>query len=266
MTTPPITPKASKRVDLALCPLDPLTMEEALFEIAILRHSSEYHYVVTPNIDHLQRLYLNPDDAFLREIYRNASLSLCDSRVLKILTPIFGVSMPAAVPGSTLTKQIFDQLLKPEDRILIIGGENAVIEILSEQYPHLDIEHINPTMGFIHRPVEVEEIISATREMDPDYLFIAVGSPQQEILASRIGQVARRGVALCVGASLLFLTGKESRAPEWVQAASCEWLYRMIKNPRRLAKRYAMNLIHLPGILHALRAKVVADAGVGVDV
>jgi exopolysaccharide biosynthesis WecB/TagA/CpsF family protein len=47
-----------------------------------------------------------------------------------------------------------------------------------------------------------------------------------------------RGLALCVGASLNFITGSERRAPQWMQQAGIEWLYRLLHNPRRLAGRY----------------------------
>ncbi|SHF23333.1 polymer biosynthesis protein, WecB/TagA/CpsF family [Microbulbifer donghaiensis] len=247
------TQEQPQRIDLPLCPFDAVKMDEAIREIQSLAKSKQYHYVITPNIDHLQRLYLSSDDSSLREIYRQSSLSLCDSRVLKLLMPVIGVSVPEAVPGSTLTCRLFDQLLGPADRILIIGGDRKVIEALREQYCDLDISHINPSMGFIKKPQEVEEIVRATCALNPDYIFIAVGSPQQELLAHRIGTAPCRGVALCVGASLLFMTGQEKRAPDWMQTISCEWLYRMISNPRRLVRRYILNLIYLPGIVNTLR-------------
>jgi UDP-N-acetyl-D-mannosaminuronic acid transferase (WecB/TagA/CpsF family) len=45
-------------------------------------------------------------------------------------------------------------------------------------------------------------------------------------------------LALCIGASINFLTGSERRAPRWMQLIGFEWLYRLMNDPRRLAKRY----------------------------
>jgi UDP-N-acetyl-D-mannosaminuronic acid transferase (WecB/TagA/CpsF family) len=68
---------------------------------------------------------------------------------------------------------------------------------------------------------------------------LAIGSPQQEIIAQRLKERGiARGLALCVGASINFLTGIEKRAPLWMREAGLEWLYRLTKNPRRLWKRY----------------------------
>ena len=243
----------TERFELSLCPIDAVGMDDAVNEIQRLSKSNRCHYVVTPNVDHLQRLYLSRDGSALREIYRQASLSLCDSRILRLFMPLIGVSVPEVVPGSSLTQRLFDHILVAEDRILIIGGEKEVIESVRKKYQHLNIEHINPSMGFIYKAEEVDEIVRATHAVEPDYIFIAVGSPQQELLAHRIGAEIPRGIALCVGASLLFMAGKEKRAPGWVQTLSCEWFYRMLKNPRRLIKRYLMNLIYLPRIVYSMR-------------
>jgi exopolysaccharide biosynthesis WecB/TagA/CpsF family protein len=66
-----------------------------------------------------------------------------------------------------------------------------------------------------------------------------VGAPQQEAVAHALRIRGRaRGLALCVGASLNFITGAERRAPQWMQRAGLEWLYRLSQDPRRLANRY----------------------------
>jgi exopolysaccharide biosynthesis WecB/TagA/CpsF family protein len=77
--------------------------------------------------------------------------------------------------------------------------------------------------------------------------------PQQEILAGHIAdQPQARGVGLCIGASIDFLTGQQRRAPVWVQKAGLEWLYRLLSDPRRLASRY---LIECPRIFFLICLK-----------
>jgi Glycosyl transferase WecG/TagA/CpsF family len=72
-------------------------------------------------------------------------------------------------------------------------------------------------------------------------IFLAVGRPQQEILASRIADHPQaRGVGLCIGASIDFLTGIQRRAPLWIQNSGLEWLYRLISDPQRFARRYLL--------------------------
>jgi len=74
------------------------------------------------------------------------------------------------------------------------------------------------------------------------FVFLAVGSPQQEVLAAAITATGRAtGTALCIGASLEFLTGVSRRAPAWMQRAGLEWLFRLGSDPHRLARRYLLN-------------------------
>jgi exopolysaccharide biosynthesis WecB/TagA/CpsF family protein len=79
------------------------------------------------------------------------------------------------------------------------------------------------------------------------FVFLCVGAPQQEMVAKAIlDRGDARGVGLCVGASLEFLTGRVARAPLWMQRARLEWLHRLASEPRRLGRRY---LIEGPKIL-----------------
>ena len=71
------------------------------------------------------------------------------------------------------------------------------------------------------------------------FCLLAVGCPQQEALARALQERGRaRGLALCVGASINFLTGTERRAPKWMQRIGLEWMYRLALNPTRMARRY----------------------------
>jgi exopolysaccharide biosynthesis WecB/TagA/CpsF family protein len=112
-------------------------------------------------------------------------------------------------------------------------------------------------MGFIMKLEAVEDCLSFIERQSPfRFCFLAVGSPQQEMLAALLRQRGiARGLALCIGASLNFLTGRERRAPLWMQRLSLEWLYRLARDPRRLWVRY---LVRGPRIFgHLRQAQVV---------
>jgi exopolysaccharide biosynthesis WecB/TagA/CpsF family protein len=102
------------------------------------------------------------------------------------------------------------------------------------------LHHIQPPMNFIRDPVAVETCVRQVESLSPfRFCFLAVGSPQQEIVAQQLkARGIARGLALCVGASINFVTGIEKRAPPWMRRIGCEWLYRLSRNPKRLAYRY----------------------------
>ncbi|MEX1199547.1 MAG: WecB/TagA/CpsF family glycosyltransferase [Methylophaga sp.] len=84
------------------------------------------------------------------------------------------------------------------------------------------------------------------RHIDPErfsVIILAMGMPKQETLATKIkGEIKGNGVIICGGAILDFYAGRFKRAPAWVQKCSLEWLYRLIKEPRRLFKRYVIGI------------------------
>ena len=109
---------------------------------------------------------------------------------------------------------------------------------------------LSPRIGFENYPDSFEEALRFIEDNPARLVFLAVGSPRQEIVARAL---AARGIAvgtgLCVGASLEFLAGTEWRAPLLVQKAGLEWAWRLTQNPQRLWRRY---LVDDPAILRLL--------------
>jgi exopolysaccharide biosynthesis WecB/TagA/CpsF family protein len=199
--------------------------------------SETYAYAVTPNVDHLIRFC---DDPSFRELYRTAGFVLLDSRFLAyLLRLVAGLRLPTS-PGSDVTAHLFDEVIMPDDKVVVIGGSAEQAEILSKRYGLKALRHLNPPMGFINDPAAVDECLRFVENESPfRFCLLAVGCPQQEMLAKALQSRGRaRGLALCIGASINFLTGGERRAPKWIQHAGLEWLYRLLNDPTRLARRY----------------------------
>lgn len=196
-----------------------------------------YGFVVTPNVDHLIRCH---DDASFREIYASASFVLLDSRVAARLLRLFKAQTFPVCPGSDLTAALFSKVIRPADRIVLIGGSAQQAQTLARLHGLTDLRHHEPPMGFIRDSAAVERCLQFVEDSSPlRFCFLAVGSPQQELLAHALGKRGHaRGLALCVGASVNFLTDLERRAPRWMQRAGLEWLYRLQQAPRRMAWRY----------------------------
>jgi exopolysaccharide biosynthesis WecB/TagA/CpsF family protein len=196
-----------------------------------------FGYVVTPNVDHLVRLH---EDEDFRSIHADASYVLLDSRFAANLLRLFrGVRLPVCT-GSDLTAALFEGVVKPSDRIVLIGSGVEQARTLEARFGLRDLRHFNPPMGFIRDPEAVEACLRFIEAASPfRFCLIAVGTPQGESLAQRVkARRVARGLALCIGASIDFLTGAQQRAPLWMRRLGFEWLYRLGRDPRRLAVRY----------------------------
>jgi UDP-N-acetyl-D-mannosaminuronic acid transferase (WecB/TagA/CpsF family) len=131
-------------------------------------------------------------------------------------------------------------VIQKHDKVIVIGGTAWQVELLARRYGLENLEHFNPPMGFIHDFGALEACLRFIEAHSPfRFCFIAVGCPQQEQVAQRLKARGRAsGLALCIGSSINFLTGTEQRAPRWMRDLGMEWLYRAIRNPVRLGRRY----------------------------
>lgn len=213
-----------------------------------------YGYLVTPNVDHLIRLR---DEPALQPLYADAAYVSLDSRFLALLLRLLRGIHLRVCTGSDLTERLVTELVGPDDRLLLIGCDKAQAQELRRRYGLQGLQHYNPPMGFIRDPRAVEHCLAFIEAHSPfRYCLLAVGSPQQEILAHELQRRGvARGLALCIGASINFLTGSERRAPRWMQRCGLEWLYRLLQNPARLAHRY---LVRGPRIFPLLRSAEIA--------
>ena len=197
-----------------------------------------FAYLVTPNVDHVVRLSEIDRASDIWWAYRRASWTLCDSRILARLAMLRGISLPV-VPGSDLTARLFRDIAAPGDRICLIGGEEGDVASLTMLRPDLVIVQHIPPMGLREDGAARAVAARFAAESGARFILLAVGAPQQELIAAAIAEVGgARGTGLCIGASIDFLAGRETRAPLWMRRLSLEWLHRLASNPARLWRRY----------------------------
>lgn len=220
-----------------------------------------YGYVVTPNADHLLRLHR---DRSFRALYQQARYTLLDSRLIAHLYRLGRGQRLPTCPGSDLVAQLFEEVIRPDDALVLIGGSEVQAARLIADHGLRQLHHHNPPMGFIDDPAAVAACLAFVEAHSPfRYCLLAVGCPQQEMLACQLKtRGIARGLALCIGASINFITGSERRAPLAMQRSGLEWLFRLVLSPRRLARRYLLNgpllLATLPRTVIELRPSEAA--------
>jgi N-acetylglucosaminyldiphosphoundecaprenol N-acetyl-beta-D-mannosaminyltransferase len=216
---------------------DLLDAQQALAEVRSLAGGGRFAYVVTPNVDHMVRLHHQSDNERLWTAYENAALRLCDSRILKALASLSGLKL-GLVTGSDLTAQLlgFPGAL---GGAAVIGGDAALLQDLRSLYPTVTWHWHAPPQGVLGDAAAQQDIVEFVEGCPAGVYFFAIGSPQSEVVCAMVAERNKaRGVGLCIGASLEFLTGAKSRAPRWMQRTGTEWLYRLASEPARLWRRY----------------------------
>jgi exopolysaccharide biosynthesis WecB/TagA/CpsF family protein len=241
-TTPgPAPTDGSSRPSVRLLGLDFADCDAAGAAALLAERPAEaaFDYVVTPNAAHLVRLARDPA---LAAIYRGALLRLLDSRVVATASTALGLPAPRIAPGSDLTALLLARHLQRGDPITIVGLGAAWLPALVTRFGLTPPAHYNPPMGFASDRAAFAETVAFVLAHPARFVFLAVGSPQQETLAATIAATGRAtGTGLCIGASLEFLAGAARRAPDWMQRSGLEWLFRLGSDPRRLARRYLVD-------------------------
>jgi len=115
------------------------------------------------------------------------------------------------------------------------------------RHPHLSqaVQRCAAEFGVL--PVSVHDgfasndtYLQLAREQHPELIVLGMGMPKQEALAAELAATSGPCLIVCGGAILDFLGGKVSRAPGWLRRIGGEWLYRLLREPRRLFMRYVV--------------------------
>ncbi|MFO7975859.1 MAG: WecB/TagA/CpsF family glycosyltransferase [Candidatus Hydrogenedentota bacterium] len=197
-------------------------------------------YIVTPNVDHVCRLRV--DNEF-REAYAHAALRLADGVPLMWCAKLLRKPLREKLSGSDLVPRLSAYAAEKGYRVFFLGAAEGIAEEaarkLREKHPALQVAGFySPPLGFEQDAVQNAEAVERVRASRPDLCFVALGSPRQEIWLLRYTAALSVPVVLGVGAGLDFAAERVRRAPLWVQRIGCEWMWRLMHEPRRLWRRY----------------------------
>lgn len=168
-------------------------------------------------------------------------LNFPDGKPVAALMQKKGPGKAYQVRGPSLFRLVLDRGQSRQVRHMLIGGTAATLESLtarlSEDYPRaVIVGQWSPPFG----PVDakfVEDAKERIRDANPQIIWIALGTPKQDVAAARLAQEVP-GVYIAVGAAFDFVAGTKKECPEFLRALYLEWLYRLSQEPRRLSQRY----------------------------
>lgn len=148
-----------------------------------------------------------------------------------------GAKMAAKIPGCELWLDIIRKY-KNEKSFYLVGGKQEVIEQTIEQ---LNLEFTNIKIkgfrnGYISSAQEKDKLLEDIATLKPDFVFVAMGSPKQEVLMEEMQKI-HPAVYQGLGGSLDVYTGNVKRAPFWWVNNNLEWAYRLIHQPSRIKRQ-----------------------------
>lgn len=235
------------RIKLLNIEVDNVSMEEALEAIDEIILKKDKSYVVTPNVDHIVKLEY--DEEF-KKVYKNADLILADGMPLIWISKLMGTPLKEKVSGSDVFPKICKMASEKGYKIYLLGAAEGVAQKAAEnlklKYNNLNVVGCySPKYGFENDEAEINKIIKLVNKAKPDILVVGLGAPKQEKFIFNYKDKLNVPISLGLGASIDFEAGNIKRAPKWMQRLGLEWLYRLIKEPKRMYKRYLIDDIKI---------------------
>ena len=220
------------------------TLEEAASRLAdrarqLARNGGETSLIVPVNG---QVFVLAREQPELARIIHGAEECVLDGISVWSAARLLGRSQAQRHQGVDLMMALCRNLNAAGSRVFLLGGRPGAAEEtrakISASCPDLGIETYCPPLGFEHSAEDLAEIERRLREFAPCLVFVALGAPKQEIFMDTYLRAWKVPMAMAVGGSFEMISGKVARAPQWIRAVGMEWFFRMLLEPRRLARRY----------------------------
>ncbi|MGH9585743.1 MAG: WecB/TagA/CpsF family glycosyltransferase [Acidobacteriaceae bacterium] len=230
-------------------PIDKFSLGEATSRVihALERRTSlKPLLIMGPNA---QLITLAARNSRFKNALRSADLNIPDGISIVLASRLLGQPVPERVTGGELMEQLCIEAVGHDLSVFFLGGLPEAAEKTAHKFqskhPGFRLAGTYcPPQGFESDPAECARIRRQISQTKPDLLCVAFGAPKQEIWMHENCPTLPIGAAISVGAALDTQAGLRQRAPKWTHRIGCEWLYRLVREPRRLWRRYLIGNTH----------------------
>jgi N-acetylglucosaminyldiphosphoundecaprenol N-acetyl-beta-D-mannosaminyltransferase len=196
-------------------------------------------YICFPDSYVIVKAYQNQ---LLQDVLNNTCLTLPDGKPVEFYSKLKGLKNISTVSGYWLCKSLLDSELTH----FFYGGDNYKLlkleKELKEEFPNSKIKGFRPAPFLGSDQIVGNQIllrdIKYINSLKPDLIWIGISSPKQDFLMNNYIKYLDQGLMLGVGGVFNYLSGYKKISPEWIKKIGFRWLYRLIKEPARLWKKY----------------------------
>ena len=243
--------KSKDRINILGVGFDNFSMSEAVAEAMALisRHGSAWAVTPNPEIVMLCR-----ENAALAEAARNAALVIPDGIGVIFGAKILGTPLKGKLPGIDFASALMDELAKSSGSIYLFGAKPGVAEKAAQTLlaEHPGIRVVGTHDGYF---TDDAPIIAEIQAANPDLLLVCLGAPKQELWMQANAEKLHVGMMIGLGGSLDVFAGEVRRAPKLWQMLGLEWLYRLLKEPKRIGRMMKLPAFLLAVIGQKIRGK-----------
>lgn len=196
-------------------------------------------FIVTVNPE---TLMIAEKDLELKEILEDDSVSFVPDGIGVVkAAKMIGVDVKERIPGIEIAEKLFEFANESKKSLYLFGAKQEVLNNLKEKIEknYSNIKLLGMTNGYVENK---EEEFQKTIKKEPDIVLVALGIPAQEKLMYKYFKDFKKGIFVGVGGSFDVLSGTKKRAPQIFIKTNTEWLYRILKEPKRIKRFWDNNV------------------------
>ncbi|WP_394185455.1 WecB/TagA/CpsF family glycosyltransferase [Pseudoalteromonas tetraodonis] len=224
-----------KRIEFLKAPMDIATMQETVSFIENRIEQKQFLQHVVVNVAKIVNMQKDP---VLAESVKACEVINIDGMGVVFGARFLGHDVPERVAGVDLFHELLAMSAKRDFPVFLLGATEEVVsktvEVVKAQNPNLNIAGYHD--GYFWQ--DEEAVVTKIRESGAKLLFVAITSPKKENFINKWQDKLGVDFVMGVGGTFDVVAGKVKRAPQWMQKAGFEWLYRVIQEPGRMWKRY----------------------------
>lgn len=223
-----------------------------LFDKLYKKSAKSFYEILSDNLKNNKKTFVvtaNPETFMISEKNEDVRKMLLDKETVMVPDGIgvlkagkkIGYNIEERITGIDIANELLKFGNEQKKSIYLFGSKQEVIDsmkiVIKEQYPNLKL--VGTSNGYV---TDKDKVFDEIVKLEPDIVLVALGIPLQEMLIYKHLNRFKKGIFVGVGGSFDVMSGMKKRAPKIFIKLNLEWLYRIMKEPKRLKRFYDSNV------------------------
>lgn len=223
-----------------------------LFDKLYKKSAQSFYEILSDNLKNNKKTFVvtaNPETFMISEKNEDVRKMLLDKETVMVPDGIgvlkagkkIGYNIEERITGIDIANELLKFGNEQKKSIYLFGSKQEVIDsmkkVIKEQYPNLKL--VGTSNGYVK---DKDKVFDEIVKLEPDIVLVALGIPLQEMLIYKHLNRFKKGIFVGVGGSFDVMSGMKKRAPKIFIKLNLEWLYRIMKEPKRLKRFYDSNV------------------------
>ena len=223
-----------------------------LFDKLYKKSAQSFYEILSDNLKNNKKTFVvtaNPETFMISEKNEDVRKMLLDKETVMVPDGIgvlkagkkIGYNIEERITGIDIANELLKFGNEQKKSIYLFGSKQEVIDsmkiVIKEQYPNLKL--VGTSNGYV---TDKDKVFDEIVKLEPDIVLVALGIPLQEMLIYKHLNRFKKGIFVGIGGSFDVMSGMKKRAPKIFIKLNLEWLYRIMKEPKRFKRFYNSNV------------------------